>query len=57
MTSIENKRRIKALMEKKISLHEDYKKCKDSGDRVGMQRYKNMINEVDKQIIIMRRDK
>lgn len=51
MTSIENLRKLKALRAEKISLHEYWMKCQESGDRIGMQRYKNMIRKIDRQIL------
>lgn len=51
MSSIENLRKLKALRREKISLHESWKACEAKGDMVGMQRYKNMIKKIDKEIL------
>lgn len=51
MTSIENLRNLRALRKEKISLHEAWKTCEVNGDRVGMQRYKNMIKKIDREIL------
>jgi hypothetical protein len=51
MGSLDNVRKLRAMRNEKIELHEEYKKCKDSGDRIGMQRYKNLIKQKDKEIL------